>query len=69
MGKWNIICRPKDQEGLEIEVLSIKNRCLFSKWLFKLLSVEGVWQELLFNKYLGDKTLPQVQVKPADSPF
>ena len=30
---------------------------------------EGVWKELLVNKYLGDKTLSQVQVKPLDSPF
>jgi hypothetical protein len=37
--------------------LTIKNGCLISKWLFKLLSEEGVWQELLFNRYLGSKTL------------
>jgi hypothetical protein len=49
--------------GLGIEVLDIKNRCLLSKMLFKLISVEGVWQELLYNKYLGSKSLPQVQVK------
>jgi hypothetical protein len=67
--KWNIVCRPKDQGGLGIEVLDIKNRCLLSKWLFKLLSVEGVWQEMLSNKYLGSKNLSQVQVKPTDSPF
>ena len=63
------MCRPKDQGGLGIEVLEIKNRCLLSKWLYKLLNEEGVWQELLTNKYLGDKMLSQVQVKPNDSPF
>jgi hypothetical protein len=26
--RWNIICRPKDQGGLGIEVLDIKNKCL-----------------------------------------
>jgi hypothetical protein len=67
--KWNIICRPKDQGGLSIEVLAIKNKCLLSKWLFKLLSEEGVWQELLSNKYLHGKMLSQVQAKPNDSPF
>jgi hypothetical protein len=30
---------------------------------------EGVWQELLHNKYLSQKTFSQVQVKPFDSPF
>jgi hypothetical protein len=29
--KWNLICRPKDQGGLGIEVLEIKNSCLLSK--------------------------------------
>jgi hypothetical protein len=67
--KWNIICRPKDQGGLGIEVLEVKNKCLLSKWLFKLLNEEGVWQELLRNKYLQSKSLSQVTVKPLDSPF
>ena len=67
--RWNIICRPKDQGGLGIEVLQIKNTCLLSKWLYKMLHEEGVWQELLTNKYLKDKTLAQVEPKPNDSPF
>jgi uncharacterized membrane protein YobD (UPF0266 family) len=29
--KWNIVCRPKDQRGLRIEVLEIKNRSSLSK--------------------------------------
>jgi hypothetical protein len=48
--RWNIICRPKDQGVLGIEVLDIKNKFLLYKWLFKLLSEEGVWQELLTKK-------------------
>src|SRR3954464_11275943 len=28
-----------------------------------------MWQQLLHNKYLKDKTLAQVEVKPTDSPF
>jgi hypothetical protein len=30
---------------------------------------KGVWQELLFNKYLHSKTLSQVSAKPTNSPF
>ena len=67
--KWNLICRPKDQGGLGIEVLTIKNKCLLSKWLFKILNEQGVWQELIQNKYLRGKTLSQVSPKPLDSPF
>jgi hypothetical protein len=55
--------------GLGIEVLELKNKCLLSKWLFKLINEEGIWQELLQNKYLSQKTLSQVQAKPMDSPF
>jgi hypothetical protein len=66
---WNIICRPRDQGGLGVEVLDIKNKCLLSKWLFKILNEEGVWQELLHNKYLHGKTLSQVTAKPTDTQF
>jgi hypothetical protein len=69
LAKWNIICRPKDQGGLGIEVLELKNKCLLSKWLYKLLHEQGVWQELLHNKYLSSKTLSQVEAKPTDSQF
>jgi hypothetical protein len=30
---------------------------------------DGVWQQLLKNKYLRDKTLTQVQYMPGDSQF
>jgi hypothetical protein len=50
-----MVCRPEDQGGLVIEV--------------KLLTEKGMWQQLLFNKYLKNQTLAQVEVKPTDSPF
>jgi len=55
--KWNVVCRPKDQGGLGFIDLETQNKCLFSKWLFKLVNENGVWQQLLKNKYLGSKTL------------
>jgi hypothetical protein len=67
--KWIISCRPKDQGGLRIEVLDIKNICLLSKWLFKLLLEEGIWQELVSHMYLGSKTLSPIQVKHTDYSF
>ena len=36
--KWEIMCQPKDQGGLEIQNLEIQNKCLLSKRLFKLLN-------------------------------
>jgi hypothetical protein len=40
-----------------------------SKWLYKLQNEEGVWQELLRNKYLHSKSLSEVKMKASDSPF
>jgi hypothetical protein len=41
MAKWNVVCHPKDQGGLGIHDLEVKNMGLLGKWLFKLLTEEG----------------------------
>jgi hypothetical protein len=67
--KWDIICRPKDQGGLGVEVLEVKNRSLLSKWLYKLINEADIWQELLHKKYLNSKFLSQVTAKPPTLSF
>jgi len=67
--KWEVMCQPKDQGGLGIQNLEIQNKCLLSKWLFKLLNEDGMWQELLRNKYIKNKTLGSCEKKPTDSHF
>ena len=69
LAKWSVVCRPRDQGGLGIHDLEIKNRALLGKWLFKLLSEEGLWQTLLRRKYVGSKAVSQVVWKPGDSHF
>jgi hypothetical protein len=69
LSKWSILCQPKSLGGLGILNLEIQNICLLSKWLFKLLNEDGVWQNLLRKKYLKDKALTQVSKKPGDSQF
>jgi hypothetical protein len=65
-----ISCSSQEKEGgLGIEGLDIKNNCLLSKWLFKIINEEWMWQELICNKYLKNKNLAEVQAKPTDSPF
>jgi hypothetical protein len=64
-----MVCRLRDQGGLGFEVLDVKNNCLLSKWLFKIINEEGMWQELLCNKYLKTKKIAEVQAKSTDSPF
>ena len=40
-----------------------------SKWLFKLLNADDMWQELLRNKYIKDKTIGSYTNRPIDSHF
>jgi hypothetical protein len=51
---------PKDQGGLGIHNLEVKNTALLGKWLFKLLTEEGTWQTILKRKYIGSNALSQV---------
>jgi hypothetical protein len=67
--RWNIICSFKDHGRLGILYLDLQNRCLLSKWLFKLINGEGMWQTLLRNKYLKGRTITQVEYMLEDSHF
>ena len=49
--------------------LDVQNKCLLSKWLFKLINEDGVWQQILRRKYLRHKTIIQVEYMPGDSHF
>jgi hypothetical protein len=53
LAKWSVVCHPKKQGGLGIHDLEAKKRALYDKWLFKLLSKDGVWQTLLRRNYVG----------------
>jgi hypothetical protein len=55
--------------GLGIHDLEVKNSALLGKWIFKLLTEDGIWQTLLKRKYIGMKALSQVLWKPGDSHF
>ena len=55
--------------GLWIHNLELKSIALLSKWLYRLLTTDGTWQQILRNKYLGTKPLVQVQWKSGDSHF
>jgi hypothetical protein len=46
------MCSPKDQDDLGIQDLNLKNIALLNKWLFKLLTSNGLRQQILLNKYL-----------------
>jgi hypothetical protein len=63
------LCQPKDQGGLGILDLDVQNTMLLSKWLYKLLTSDGMWQQLIHNKYLNSKPLSQAFWKSGDSHF
>jgi hypothetical protein len=63
------MCQTKSLGGLGIVNLEAQNVCLLSKWLFKLLNEDGMWQKLIRRKYLKNNTLSQVTNKPSDSHF
>lgn len=50
LAKWKILCQPKDQEGLGIRDLDIKNRVLLSKWFYRLLTMDGTWPKPIGNQ-------------------
>ena len=67
--RWSVLCCSKDQGGLGILNLDAQNKCLLSKWLFKLINEQGMWQTLLRRKYLRYISLTQVEHLPGDSHF
>ena len=66
LARWDVVCRPKDQGGLGIHDLEVKNSAILGKWLCKLFSEEGTWQTILRRKYVGSKALSQVVWKPGE---
>jgi hypothetical protein len=57
LAMWTVVCRRKDQGGLGIHDLEVKNIAFLGKWLFRLLTEDGIWQTLLRRKYIGSKAL------------
>lgn len=57
---WQEICFPKDQGGLGILDLEIMNEALLGKWIWRLETEKGWWQDILKSKYLQKKLLYDV---------
>lgn len=64
---WPIVCSPKDQGGLGVLDLEVMNLSLLGKWLWKLETENGLWQDFIKKKYLSQQILSQVPVKPGVS--
>jgi hypothetical protein len=55
LAKLSVVCSPKDQGGLGIHDLEVKNTVLLGKWLFKLLTEEGLGKPFLRGNILAKK--------------
>jgi hypothetical protein len=50
-------CLPSQRPRSDLEV---KDTAFLVKWLFKLLTEDGIWKTILKQKYIGPKALSQV---------
>lgn len=69
MGDFVYTKGPLRFSRLGIINLDLQNRCLLSKWLFKLINEDGICYNILRNKYLRHRTITQVEYMPGDSHF
>jgi hypothetical protein len=40
--KWSVSCRRKDQRGIGVHDLEVKNNALLGKWLAEMITEDGV---------------------------
>lgn len=66
---WPSVCLPKDSGGLGILDLASVNQSLLCKWLWKLENSDGVWQRLLYRKYLQKHVLSKNWRRAGESHF
>ena len=55
--KWSVVCQPRDMSGIGVHDLEGKKSALLGKWLYKLLTEDGVRQTIVKRKYIGEKVL------------
>jgi len=50
--KWESVCKPKEEGGLEIKKIGKFNIALLAKWERRLgMDNQGLWKEILESKY------------------
>ena len=55
--------------GLGILNLDLMHKALLAKWFWKLEIEEGLWIDLLLNKYVKNKCISEIKKKVGDSQF
>ena len=65
--RWDVVCSPKGWGGLGVKDLGCMNIALLCKWLWRLETSDGMWQNFMYRKYDGNKTLSGVEYNNGDS--
>jgi hypothetical protein len=60
LAKWTVVCSLRDQGGLGIQDLEVKNTVLLGNRLFRLLTKDRIWQTILRLQYVGSKAVSHV---------
>jgi len=66
--KWIKITKPKSKGGLGIKDLRRMNISLLCKWWWKVENGEGIWQEIIREKYLKKGMICMLTKNPKNSP-
>ena len=67
--KWSRICQTKEKGGLGVKDLRKMNISLLCKWWWKIEKEEGLWQEIVRQKYLQNPCIAQLKKRQSNSPF
>jgi len=65
--KWTKICKSKKKGGLGIKSIRKMNISLLCKWLWKLETEDGVWQQIINFKYLKNDSICTVKHRQTNS--
>jgi hypothetical protein len=62
------VCRSKKKGGLRVKDLRKQSISLLCKWWWKIEKEDGLWQKIVREKYLKNKTVTNVKARASDSP-
>jgi hypothetical protein len=66
--KWEVICKSKKKGGIGIKDIKKMNISLLCKWWWKLDNEDGLWQDVVRNKYMLGEAVGTLRHRLDNSP-